>query len=348
MVNLFTPIKIADKDIKNRIVMPPMVCFGWAESDGQVTEKHIKHYEARAKGGAGIIILEALCVEKDGRLSPDQLGIWSDEHIDGLKKIVAACHKYGAVVLGQIHHAGIKTHDAVSEEALSPSDYIDGNRKGSGMSISEINYIQEKFVEAALRAQKAGFDGVELHGAHGYLIDQMMSPSINKRNDEYGGTLYKRTRFAVEIVRAIREKTGIDFIIGHRMGGNEPTINEGIEIGKILEEAGVDVLHVSSGMGDAPVVPEGFPYNWIVYCGIEIKRNVNVPVITVNGIRTPAQAAYLIDNGLADFAAIGKGMLVDPEWANKAAESMEVNKCFNCRNCSWFKDSNKCPGLKVV
>jgi len=326
MNSLFSPIKIRNTIIKNRIVMPPMVCFGFAGDDGLVTEKHLNHYEARAKGGVGLIIIEATCIDKSGRLSADQLGLWSDEQIPGFSRLAGICHQYGAKVLVQINHAGLAAPKSVTSSLLAPSNY-QGKRRddiisASALKLTGIRSLQSKYVAAALRAQKAGLDGIEFHGAHGFLISQFFSPLVNKRTDTYGGSLDNRVRFVAEIITKIRQAAGNDFIIDCRMGCNEPDLKTSIEIAKSLEKSGIDLLHVSTGFGPsqdkAPSVPEGFKYNWIVYGGTEIKKHVNVPVIVVNGIRTPEQAAYLVEQGLADFTAIGHGLLSDPEWANKA------------------------------
>ena len=351
MPHLCTPIIIKNKEIRNRIVMPPMVCFSWAGEDGFVTEKHIRHYEARAKGGTGLIIVEATCINRYGRLSSDQLGIWSDEHIEGLRQISQACHKHGATVLIQIHHAGAKTPRDVAEVALAPSRYpehTDTDRQVQELSVEEIKAIQQDFLKAAQRAKEAGFDGVELHGAHGYLISQFASAITNKRTDQYGGPLENRMRFALEIIQQLKDNIDKDFIIGYRMGGNEPTLEIGIQIAKILESAGVDLLHVSAGISSPefpqPQVPEGFPENSIVYCGAQIKNRVSVPVIVVNGIRTPQQAKYLVENELADMVAVGRGHLVDPDWACKAINGSKVKPCLDCKRCLWHSDPDKCPG----
>lgn len=345
MTNLFSQAVIKGHIIKNRVVMPPMVCFGWSDGSGYVTDNHVKHYEECAKGGTGLIIVEAACIDKDGRLAPSQLGIWSDEYIEGLSRIAAACHKHGAKVLIQIHHAGYSTPDSVSLDHLCPSDYDNGKRHGRAMTIDEIKSVQMEFTNAAKRAERAGFDGIELHGAHGYLIDQFNSPIVNKRNDKYGGSFQNRANFACEIIKMIKSQASENFIIGYRMGGNEPTLENGIQVAKILEACGADILHVSSGIyeDEHPSAPAGSEYNWIVFCGIEIKKHVKVPVIAVNEIRTPERAAYLIENGMADFTAIGRGHLADPEWANKAEHNIEVTSCLKCKRCWWFTDGSKCP-----
>jgi NADPH2 dehydrogenase len=361
MSNLFSEITIRDTKIKNRVVMPPMVCFGFSGEDGLVTEKNIQHYAARARGGVGLIIIEATCVTRNGRLSNMQLGLWDDAHIDGFSQIARVCHQYGARVLVQIHHAGLGTPKNVTETPLAPSAYTGQARMGGAihareLTTDEIQNIQSDFIAAAARAEKAGLDGVELHAAHGYLISQFLSPTINLRQDNYGGSLSNKTRFATEIIYGIREATAKNFIIDCRIGCNEPDLAAGIEIAQALEKAGVDLLHVSSGMTgfsltneQAPILtPEGFGYSWIVYGGTEIKKRVSLPVIVVNGIRTPQQAAFLVENHLADFAAIGKGLIIDPEWVEKARQQREVKTCIDCKVCRLFRPGGLCPQTKLA
>ena len=345
---MFLPITIKGKNIRNRVVMPPMVYFGRAGNDGLVTQQHIDHYMARAKGGTGLIIVEAACVHPEGRLSNDQLGIWSDEHIPGLKAIVDACHQYGAVVMIQIHHAGIKSPTSVTDRPVAPSP-VEGNT-ACELTVEEIEEIRHCFVQAALRARKAGFDGIELHGAHGYLLSQFSSSLTNQRTDEYGGDLVKRMKLALDIIHDIRRELGHkNFIIGYRMGGNDPTLDDGIKIAKLLEEAGVDLIHVSAGITDPdiplPETPKNFPFNWIVYCGTVINKHVSIPVIVVNNIKTGEEAALIIENRLADFVAIGRGHLTDPEWTNKAMDKLEATRCLDCKpRCRWFTVGDACPG----
>jgi 2,4-dienoyl-CoA reductase-like NADH-dependent reductase (Old Yellow Enzyme family) len=350
MPDIFSPMTIKNNEIKNRIVLPPMVRFGWSDDKGFVSKKHIEHYSLIAEKGPGLIIIEALAVEKDGRLSPDQLGIWSDDHIEGISKIAENCQNQGAIVTAQIHHAGLSTPTSVSPLAVAPSDhYREGEKAARALTLDEIKRIQDSFSEAAGRALKAGLNGVEIHGAHGFLIDQFVSPVTNKRDDAYGGDISRRTRFPREIISKIKETAkDKDFIIGYRMGGNAPTIQDGAEAARILENVGIDLLHISSGIAgeSVPEPPEGFKYNWIVYTGTEIKKDISVPVIVVNSIRTPEQASYLIKNGMADFAAIGKGLLCDPEWVEKAGRSEKVNECLECDECNWFSEPEKCPRYK--
>ena len=345
MSKLFDSYKLNKHTVKNRIVLPPMVCFGWSDDKGFVSDRHVRHYEKIAESGTGLIIVEATCISRDARISDTQLGIWSEDHIEGLSRIAAACHKHGAVVLIQIHHAGFMSPRAVTDPALAPSDYVKGKYNARAMTKQELKETQEDFTRAAIRAEKAGFDGIELHGAHYYLINQFMSPVVNKRTDEYGGDLAGRSRFALEIIDRIKKSISKDFIIGYRMGGNEPGLSEGIEIAKLLEKAGVDILNVSSGIkGDkAPEAPEGFPYHWIVYIGTEIRKHVNVPVIVVFGIDTPEKAAYLTENNMTDFVAVGKGQLADHCWTQHAMEKEAIVTCLKCPDCSWRSNGENCP-----
>jgi 2,4-dienoyl-CoA reductase-like NADH-dependent reductase (Old Yellow Enzyme family) len=219
------------------------------------------------------------------------------------------------------------------------------------LTVPEIAKIQDQFAAASSRAKQAGLEGVELHGAHGYLISQFLSPVINKRQDAYGGSPVKRARFAAETINKIRKSVGKDFIISCRIGCNEPDLESAIENAKILEAAGLDLLHVSTGVetpmtGPGPYpVPQDFKFNWVVWGGTQIKKNVKIPVIVVNGIRTPEQAGYLVENNLADMAAIGKGLLVNPDWANEALQKQKVATCLDCKVCSYFRrDGGECAG----
>ena len=348
MQTLFNEFIIKGLTIKNRIVFPPVVCFHYAKGDGLVTSRNVGHYQMVAMGGSGIIITEATAVHKDGRLAPFQLGIWSDEHIQGMKLIATAVKNEGALSLLQIHHAGIITHELVSDIAKAPSA-DEKNPRSAALTAFEITEIREAFIEAAKRAQKAGYDGVELHGAHGYLLNQFASSLFNKREDEYGGNLKNNLKLAIDIIHGIREQCGVNFIIGYRLGANSPTLEHGIEIAKLLEKAGVDILHVSHGgnLLNLPRTPKDFDYNWIVFSGIEIKKHVNIPVIVVNDIKTPERAAWLIENGLADFVALGKPQLADPYWVNHVKNNEEVNACHSCKpKCRWYEDSGLCPARK--
>ncbi|MDD5571968.1 MAG: NADH:flavin oxidoreductase [Bacteroidales bacterium] len=350
MKAIFKDFEIKGIKIKNRIVMPPMVNFGWSDENGFVNEKHVRHYEERAKANVGTIIVEATAVKKEGRGFVPQLGIWNDSQIEGMKKITNACHEFGSVMLLQLHHGGFYTPETVSERAVGPSIDTKISRSYS-LTVEEIKKITNDFINGAVRAKKADFDGVELHGAHLYLLNLFASASINQRTDEYGGSVASRLKFAGDIIKGIKNKVGNDFIICYRMGANAPTLDDGIQIAKELEKLGVDILNVSHGGVNRliPKVPENFEYNWIVYSGTQIKKHLKIPVIVVNEIKTPERASFLIENNLTDFVAIGRDLLTDPQWADKAYRNEEVNQCLGCKpRCKRYEGAELCPKNKNV
>ena len=278
-MNLFSTCKIKNIYIKNRIVLPPMVRFSIISNNGYVNKELIEYYEGLAEGGNGLIIVEATCVSPDGKLRDNQLGIWDDSFMDGLKSIAEVCRKHKVPSLIQIHHAGFKNRiSEISEDVL--------------------DNILDLFVAAFNRAKLCGFDGIEIHGAHGYLISQLANSEQNKRNDKYGGqTHYERLFFARELIKRTRSLFDDDFILAYRMGGNEPLLQDGIEIAKILEKEGVDILDVSTGIAlenikkaEKVEVPDNFHLNWVIYLAYEIKKHVNIPVICVNKIKTEKTA----------------------------------------------------------
>lgn len=343
---LFTSHKIKNVEIKNRIALPPMVCFTFAGENGFVSDKNINHYKALAKGGAGLIIVEATCVSKSGKLSMDQLGIWSDDYIEGLSKIAQVCHEYGAKAIIQLHHAGLRTSKLINEDTITSSDYDDGKISARAMTEDEIFAIEEDFINAAIRAEKAGFDGIELHGAHSYLLTQFFSNKVNKRTDEYGGSLDNRMRFALKILERIKQKVNDNFILGIRMGCNENDLQTSIDMAKKFEAMGMDYLHVSTGFDNTPIeekAPEDFPCNWIVYGATKIKEHVSIPVIAVNSIKTSEKAHYLIDNNLVDFVAIGRGQLADHDFVNHVKDGEAIIECLGCKPCKWFTNGDNCP-----
>jgi len=345
MAKLHESITIKDVTIRNRIAFPPMVCPEWSDDSGMVTDRHVAHYARRARGGCGLIILEAHCVMRTGRLRPTQLGIWGDDQIAGIRRMGAACHEHGAAVLVQIHHSGFKVQPEISEDTICPSDYESEGAKARAMTVAEIDEVRDAFVEAARRAKDAGLDGVELHGAHCFLLNQFASPVVNRRDDEYGGSLPGRMLLATQIISAIRSEIADDsFIIGYRMGCNEPSLADGQEIARHLQDAGADLLNVSAGLGgtDLPTVPVEFAHNWIVYGGVQVKKSVRVPVIAVNHIRTVEEAAQLVESDV-DMVAIGRGQLVDPDWASKAQTGEPITTCLDCQPCFWFTDETACP-----
>jgi len=344
-MDIFTPIQINGVTIKNRLVLPPIVNFGWGDKEGFANNKHVVHYKRIAKGGAGLIVVEATCVQPNGRIFSYQLGLWDDSHIDNLAEIAQAIKSQGAVALIQIHHAGLLTHKRLCEFAHGPS--IDNEKDNSAeMSEEQIIQLRNDFIQAAQRAYRAGFDGVELHGAHGYLLNQFATSAINHRTDSYGGSHENMLRLAKEIVDGIKSTTPESFIIGYRTAGCSPTLDDGIAIAKLLEQYGVHYLHVSHGgtTGINPELPAGLAFNQIVYMGTQIKKHVNIPVIAVNQIKTPERANLLVSQGLVDMVAIGRDMLTDPDWAAKAQNNEAINLCVDCQpRCKRFTKPESCP-----
>ncbi|MBC2856575.1 MAG: NADH:flavin oxidoreductase [Cetobacterium sp.] len=311
MINLFTPLKIKGLTLKNRVVLPPLVRFSMVEKDGFVTEGLLEWYKDVAEGEVGMIIVEASCISEDGKLRENQIGIWDDKFIDGLKKIADIGKKYSVPTIIQIHHAGYKEGIATVQEEV-------------------LDELLEKFVKAFKRAKVAGFDGIEIHGAHTYLISQLNSRIWNLRDDKYGGSFEKRMYFSEELIKRTKDLFDDKFILGYRMGGNEPDLEDGIEIAKYLQKIGVDVLHVSSGVPDperkSPVkidYPETFPLDWVVYMGTEIKKYVTIPVIGVKNIKLEEQASWLVENELLDLVAVGRGMIARPNWVKHAKKEYE-------------------------
>ncbi len=345
MDSLFKEYQLKNHTVRNRIVFPPVVCFRYAGDDGLVTERNVAHYREIAEGGSGIVITEATAVMKEGRLAPFQLGIWSDDHIAGMSRIASEVKQAGALSLLQIHHAGWLTSDKVSEVARGPSA-DPANPRTTALLPEEIPAIESAFIAAAVRARDAGFQGVELHGAHGYLLNQFASRHYNQRTDIYGVTAEGCLTLATRIIRGIRGECGEEFIIGYRMGANTPTLDDGIAAARHLEAHGIDILHVSHGgnLLNLPRTPQDFEFNWIVYSGVKIREQVSLPVIAVNEIRTPERAESLLAGNLVDFVALGRPQLADPKWVYHVKNQIPVQSCFNCRpKCRWYEDSTLCP-----
>ena len=291
---LAQPIQLGHHRAKNRIFMPPML-RPWSDDSGKVSDRHISHYQGRAEGGVGTIVIESTAVLQEYRLSEKNIGIWSDEHIDGLSQMAKAILEKDVLAFIQINHTA-------------------ANR---ALSKDEITTARNAFVDAAVRAEKAGFQGVEIHAAHGYQLSRLLSSNHNQQDDEYGGSIDGRLRLLFEIISLVREKTKSDLALGVRLGID--SLEDGIEFAKKLSPL-VDYLSISRGAGDVDAIstPPNYPFSPLVYRAEQVKPYVTVPVVAVGGINTGAIARQILLKGIADLIAVGKGMLDDPRWAEKA------------------------------
>jgi 2,4-dienoyl-CoA reductase-like NADH-dependent reductase (Old Yellow Enzyme family)/thioredoxin reductase len=340
--NVFSSMHIGKMEVANRLVVPAMV-MNFCNSDGTATEKFIAYHETKAKGGWGLIITEDYAVDPRGKGFTGIPGLWDDAQIEGHSELTERVHRYGSKIVAQIYHAGRQTnHFVIGMQPVAPSPIpCPANQEiPHELTVAEIHKIVEEFGDCALRARKAGFDGVEIHGAHGYLIAQFMSPYSNKRTDEYGGSLLNRVRFPLEIISNIRAKAGNDFPIIFRISGDEfvpggRTIEDTKTIAVLLEHAGVNAIHVSAGVYasmQAIVPPAAVRHGWITDFAAEVKKVVSIPVITVGRINDPIMAETVITSGKADFVAMGRASLADPELPNKAAAGKfdDINYCIGC------------------
>lgn len=341
---LFAEGKIGALSVRNRLVMPPMV-LNYAGENGLATDKYVEHIRRVARGGVGTIILEASYITPEGRGFTNQLGLHDDAVIPGLRRIVQAAHDHGAVVGIQIYHAGRQTRSAITglvPVAPSPLPCPVMQELPHELSTSEVRLLVDAFAAGAKRAVSAGMDFVEIHGAHGYLVNQFLSSFTNQRQDEYGGSFENRMRFLKEIISAVRTTIGNSIPISVRISADEMVpggidTKEGVRIAVMLEAAGVDVLHVSAGNYASyalgymipPMAREDAP---LVSCARRIKQEVSIPVIAVGKLRDPRVAVTVVQENAADFVALGRGLLADPDWPNKVREQRiaELNFCVTC------------------
>ena len=337
---LFSPAKIGSLELKNRLIMPAM---GTAmHENGVVTDRLYHYHRVRAAGGTGMITVEIVAVHPTtGGASP---AIWDDRFIPGLKRLADVIHEGGAKACVQLWHAGRQTNSSVTGlPIIAPSELPCPlcREKPEVMDEKMIKEIVESYGDAARRAKEAGFDAIELHGAHGYLIAQFMSPYSNKRTDGYGGTLEKRARFAFEIIDNVRQKVGPDFPIMYRLSGEEKvpgglTIEDSKKIAQLLVERGVDCIHVSVGVYDTlryTVPPMDLDRGFNAWAAAEIKKVVDVPVVAVGRINDPYLAEEILTNKQADFIAVGRSLLTDPEWPNKV-QNGQYEKMRHCIACN--------------
>ncbi len=342
--NLFRPGAFGPLSVKNRLVMPPMV-RNYADAKGFVTPRYADHIERIARGGVGTMILEASFIHPHGKGFVNQLGIHTDASLPGLRKLVVSAHRHGAVIGPQLYHAGRQTSAKITgHQPVAPSAIPDpsSGEMPRELSVKEIGELVRLFAKAALRAKKAGCDFVELHGAHGYLITQFLSPFSNRRTDAYGGSAERRMRFLRETYAAVRAAVGPEFPILLRLSGDEQVvgglrIKDTIAICRAMEKAGVDGFHISAGnyasyARGKMIPPMAVEDGVLLPLAAAVKKAVAVPVIAVAKIRTPKMAAQALADGSADFVAIGRPLLADPDWPNKVKEGRadEIQRCIAC------------------
>ncbi|MCA0147711.1 NADPH dehydrogenase NamA [Rossellomorea vietnamensis] len=322
---LFEPYKLKNVELKNRIVMAPMCMYSSHHEDGKVENWHRTHYTSRAVGGVGLIILEATAVTPQGRISPQDLGIWNDEQIEGLKELVDLMKEQGAKTGIQLAHAGRKA--VLEGDILAPSalPFNDEMKTPVEMTADDVKETVTAFIKGAERAKKAGFDVIEIHGAHGYLINEFLSPLSNKRTDEYGGSAENRYRFLREIIDGIQQVWDGPLLV--RVSAKDYN-DEGLDVedyvvfAQWMKEQGVDLIDVSSGA----LVPARIPVfpGYQVKLAETIKNGADIDTGAVGLITTGIQAEEILQNERADVILLARELLRDPYWPRTAAKELGV------------------------
>lgn len=323
---LFEEFSLKSLTLKNRIVMPPM-CMYSAEADGKANDWHFIHYTSRAVGQVGLIIVEATGIEPGGRISANDLGLWEDAQIDPLRRIVAAVHERGSKIAIQLNHAGRKSEvPGMQPVAPSPLPFNQKYEVPRELTKKEIATIVENFQAAVKRAVQVGFDAIEIHAAHGYLINQFLSPLTNCRTDEYGGSLENRTRLLQQVAEAARRVMPQDMPLFVRVSaheyeadGNTPEVVSAML--NIAKDKGIDLVHVSSG-AVTPTPPAVYPSYQIAYA-LTVKEKTGLPVIGGGLITEALQAEQVIKAGV-DLVFLGRELLRAPYWPLQAAHSLQT------------------------
>ena len=336
-----SPGKIGNLTLKNRAIFPPMGS-GYVESDSTVKDQLIDYHVRRVQGGCAMNIVEIASVHYTSQ-SPGVLGIHEDRFIPGLAKLASAIKGAGGIACIQLWHGGRQTSGKpFGGQPFAPSA-ITCEMIGElphEMTLEEVKEVSSSYGDAALRAKQAGFDAVEVHGAHGYLIDSFLNPYTNTRKDEYGGSPENFARFGCDVIKDIRSKVGIDFPVLFRMSARENVeggidLEDGIKAAKLYEAAGIDALDVSQGCYDAlayTVPPYYLPIKLNAYNASQIKKNTNIPMIVAGRITTPDIAEEILEEGMADFISLGRPLLADPDFVQKTQEGHtdDIVRCIAC------------------
>ncbi|NOU88065.1 NADPH dehydrogenase NamA [Paenibacillus sp. LMG 31460] len=321
---LFTPYTIKEMTLKNRIVMSPM-CMYASDDSGVVKDWHHIHYASRAVGQVGLILLEASAVTAQGRISTRDLGIWQDEQIEGLKRIVDSVHGQGSHIGIQLAHAGRKAVLETPIIAPSAIPFSESFKTPDEATLQQIQETITAFADAADRAKQAGFDVIEIHGAHGYLINEFLSPLTNLRQDQYGGDRDGRFRFLSEVITAVKQRWDGPLFVrisAHEYTDGGLTPEDHVYFAAKLRELGVDLIDVSSG-GNQPVVPTSYPGYQVPFAE-EIRSKASIAVGAVGLISEPEQAEEILQNERADLIFLGRVLLRDPYWARTAARKLNA------------------------
>ena len=338
---LFTPLTLRSVTLRNRIMVSPMCQY--SSEDGFATDWHLVHLGTRAVGGAGLVMTEATAVQPRGRISPHDLGIWKDEHLPMLRRITEFVRRHGAVAGMQIAHAGRKASvdvpwngGAPVPEAqggwtpLGPSaiPYADGSPVPQVLSEGEIQGLVNEFAEAARRARRAGFEVVELHFAHGYLVHEFLSPLSNTRTDRYGGSFENRARLAREITRAVRAAWPDDLPLFARISASDWApggwdIDDSVQLSAALKQDGVDLVDCSSG-GNIHTAKFSAGPGYLAPYAERIRREAAVPTAAVGFITSPQQADHVLRSGQADLVVMARQLLREPYWPLRAAAELHA------------------------
>jgi 2,4-dienoyl-CoA reductase-like NADH-dependent reductase (Old Yellow Enzyme family) len=333
--------------LKNRVVLAPMATR-YAESDGSVSDRLIEHYAARAEGGVGLIVVEATVVHPSGIGWVRQLRIDDESFVPGHERLIKRLSSTGVKVMLQIHHAGRQTTSRLAPGGpVSPSATTCSKvgEQARELTLDEITELVEAFVVAAERALRAGYDGVEVHGAHGYLVHQFLSPHTNRRSDDYGGSAKSRLRFAEEIISGVRKRCGSDLVLGYRVSAEDGvpsglTVSDSIAAMARLAEQGLDYVSVSTGMAEGSEKPiataDEAPEGWLLEHARAFTAALPIPTITVGGLARPDLAVETIVSNAAPLVALGRGLLAEPRWLLKVQERRydQMAICVRCRRCT--------------
>lgn len=346
MEKLFAGGRIGNLYIKNRAVMPPMDT-GFCDPDRTPGERMIRYYEERARGGMGLIIVEATCIDDEhSQAMGDQLILQDDYSISRYERLTEAVHKHDCAIMIELHSNGANSGMCRAGAPWAASEVQLGAAVPHEMTEDEIAVVVQRYVDGAVRAKKAGFDGVELHGCHSYFLYQFLSPYFNRRTDKYGGSTENRVRIFAEIIAGIKKALGKSYPVAVRISGSEftPEIEgtydeeEGCRIALELEKAGADAIDVSNGNPfnpNANCEPYSYPAGWKKHIAKKIKAAVSIPVIATNTIKDPEFAEQLLEEGVSDFVALGRASFADPFFMKKArAGNIDgIRKCIGCMHC---------------